>query len=120
MRLKSSIPNQTATCGLLGWRHTCSEGFNNHHLINKSRLRGNSKAKKFVEHTHPEVFLVRVCGFANRSRLADQPEARRKLLLHQIEVFGLDYIEGIWDLFKLAWEENGTEFPHDLTLKALI
>ncbi len=100
MRLRKStpnIPNNTAVCGLLGWRHSCSEGFNGHHLISKNRLRGNPKAKRYAEHTHPEVFITRVCGFANRTKLADQQVARAILLKGKIDLFGMDYVLPIWE-----------------------
>lgn len=133
MRLRNrrlSIPNNTAVCELLGWRHSCSEGFNNHHLINKSRLKGNPKAKRYAEKVHPDVFIVRVCGFSNRSRLVDGREGRAKLIMRQMDrledlslrvdrsvdwMSGEEYVRRAWDGFIRLFK--GT---HDLHIDSLL
>ena len=117
MRLKSLlVPDDTAICGLLGWRHRCSEGFNWHHLVNRTKLLGNSKARHFAEKTHPEIFLVRVCGFSNRSRLADEPEAQAILLQSKVEDFGIAYVSSVWTEFRELW----TDFPPEFELTEIL
>lgn len=102
-------------CRLAGWKHECAEGRQHHHLVNKSKLPNNYYVRKFVEKTHREVFLVPVCGFANRSRLADSKAAQAKLLQQQLDLFGEEYVRDVWDEFLDLLKE-----PDDLTIDAIL
>ena len=92
-------------CRLAGWRHTCDEGYQDHHMVSKGDLRGNPEARKFVEKKHPGVFLVPTCGFANRTRLADTKEGTAILFRNQRALFTPEYFDPIYEELRQMFKD---------------
>ena len=83
----------------------CGGGIQNHHLLSRSKLtrvlKRDRKAKKYVEETHAEIFICKVCAVHNAAtKIADSPAARRKLVKGKEEIFGLEYVRDVIDGFQ--------------------
>lgn len=74
-----------------------------HHVVNRSKLRGNDAARRFCERQHHEIFLAVACEIANVSRLADSDEAQAILLAGKIALFGEQYVREVWSEFEALW-----------------
>jgi hypothetical protein len=85
-----------------------------HHVINKSKLRGNPKAKHYCEKVHPEIMLVPMCALANVSRLADSKAGCAIVLRRLSNLWGEEYVRGVVD--GIPWS---TPQP-DLRYEALV
>jgi len=57
----------------------CSGGLEGHHILRRSLVWGNPKAKKHLDNP---ALIVPICKAHNQSRWADTHEGRRQLLLH--------------------------------------
>lgn len=96
----------------------CGGGMDNHHIVSRQLMRGCKEARKFVDKFEPaEVFFAPVCNYHNaQTKIADLPEARAFMLKQRIELFGLEYMEDVWEEFLGRFK---TRHP-DLRLSALI
>jgi hypothetical protein len=74
----------------------CSNVLHGHHILNKSKYRGNKAVAKYVK-KHSEVFIAQVCSTHNVERWADTPAAQRILLRKKSKLLGVDYVKQIWD-----------------------
>ena len=92
----------------------CSGRLNSHHIINKSRTRGNKAARKFID-AHPEIFFARVCAHHNQSRWADTKRCRRILVLHKTASQGLDAVDYHLAELRKLFKSNAD----DLTIRGL-
>ena len=84
-------------CPLQGYKVACAGRPHRHHIINKSKLRGNKAARDYVEKEHPDIFLIEICANHNVSRWADTREAAGILLACKVAEYGEDYVREIWD-----------------------
>lgn len=87
-----------------------------HHIINRSKVRGNKKARKYIDHRHLRAW---VCTVHNVGRDADSPEVRKYLLygrglLHG-EAYMRDLVNNIpWKVVhhELTWDGiMANDFP---------
>jgi len=75
-------------CELTGFLEMeCTRRMQRHHLVNKSRLRGNPEALAYCE-ANAWLFLSDVCSAHNGSRIADQTDARARLVRQKVEQYG--------------------------------
>jgi len=103
-------------CELTGFLEMeCTRRMQRHHLVNKSRLRGNPEALAYCE-ANAWLFLSDVCSAHNGSRIADQVDARARLIRQKVELYGEEKVreglEGLRALFRSSTE--------DLRLEALL
>jgi hypothetical protein len=100
-------------CALSGYRIACSGPLEGHHLLNKSKALGNEEVRAILV-ACPEEIMAAVCQGHNVGRYADQPEARRILLLQAVHRFGWARMKDFFD--SLPWK-----VPHpELTLEGLL
>jgi hypothetical protein len=79
-------------------------------------LRNAPVARKFVK-KNPQVFMADVCNYHNaQTKCADLPEARTLLLQNKVELYGMDYMVGMWN--DLA--ECFKQFPVEWALHRLL
>ena len=100
------------SCPLCGYKVVCAGRPHKHHMINKSKLRGNKAARHYVEVKHPDVFLVEICANHNVSRWADTREAASILLRYKVKLLGEDYVREIWD--GIPWKVPRPELRFDV------
>ncbi len=72
-----------------------------HHIISRQLMRGCKEARKFVDKFEPdEVFFATVCNYHNaQTKIADLPEARACMLYGRVELYGMEYMQEVWDEF---------------------
>ena len=99
------------TCPLKGYETFCAGNMQRHHIINKSKLKGNKKARHYVDVEYPHVFLVEICANHNVSRWADTDTAAGILLKHKVDLYGMDYVRSIWD--NIPWKVPRPESRFD-------
>ena len=102
------------TCELWGFVINCEGETQTHHIINKSQLRGNARALKYVE-AHP-VLLAQVCVAHNVGRLADTKQARALLLRKRVALYGESYMDAVLGGLRACFRGDRPE----LRLSALI
>lgn len=90
----------------------------NHHIISRQLMRGCKEARKFVDKFEPDsVFFAGVCNYHNaQTKVADLPEARAYMLQQRVELFGMEYMQEVWDEFLGKFK---TKHP-DLRLSVLV
>ena len=83
-----------------GWG-VCGGGMDRHHIISRQLMRGCKAARKFVDKFEPDtVFFADVCNYHNaQTKIADLPEARAYMLRQRVELFGMEYMQEVWDEF---------------------
>ena len=64
-------------CALAGYQITCSQNMHKHHIINRSKARGNSVVRQELD---CDELIADVCSKHNVSRIADTKECRSLLL----------------------------------------
>jgi len=84
-----------------------------HHILNKSKLRGNKSALRYVN-SHADVFLTPVCQAHNVGRLADSKAAQAILLGLKCEELGADYVREVWD--GIPWKVPQTDLSFEAVL----
>ena len=94
-----------------GWQ-TCGGPLHKHHIINKSKYRGNAKVKKYIN-KHPHIFYADVCAIHNVGRFADTKEAQRFLLMRRCDEWGLHNVMNAVD--RIPWKVK----PPELSFKGL-
>ena len=96
----------------------CGGGMDMHHIISRQLMRGCKEARKFVDRFEPElVFFAPVCNYHNaQTKVADLPGARAYLLRHRTEIYGMEYMQSVWDEFLGKFK---VEHP-DLRLSVLL
>lgn len=99
-------------CPLRGYKIECGGRNHYHHIINKSKLRGNKAARHYCEVEHPEIFLAEVCANHNVSRWADTREAAGMLVRMKAEQYGEEYVRHIWD--GVPWKAPRPELSFDV------
>ena len=99
------------TCPLKGYETFCAGSMQRHHIINKSKLKGNKKARHYVDVEYPHIFLVEICENHNVSRWADTREAAGILIAHKAMLYGEDTVRGIWD--GVPWKVPRPELRFD-------
>ena len=62
----------------------CAGPIEHHHIINRSKTRGNKKARKYLD-----KFVAPVCHYHNVSRIADTKRAQ-KILIRKLEQTGVN------------------------------
>ena len=98
-------------CALAGYQIACSNDMHKHHIINRSKARGNKVVRKELDCNE---LIADVCSKHNVSRIADTKECRSMLLRQKIDEFGYDRIEK--KVNGLSWKVQ----PHELTLDAML
>jgi hypothetical protein len=88
----------------------CSNVLHNHHILNKSKYRGNKAVAKYVK-KYPEIFIAQVCSTHNVERWADTPAAQRILLRKKSKLLGVDYVKDIWN--GAPWKVWHEELSYD-------
>jgi hypothetical protein len=103
-------------CELAGFMIQCGGPMQRHHIINKSRLRGNARALRVVNEFWPEMFLADVCQNHNVSRWADAKQARAMLFQRRVDLYGAGTVRHALNLLGKTFKS----MPADLTLEALL
>ena len=96
----------------------CGGGLDMHHIISRQLMRGCKEARKFVDKYEPHsVFFAEVCNYHNaQTKIADLPEARAFMLQKRVDLFGMEYMQEVWDEFLGKFK---AEHP-DLRLSVLL
>ena len=98
-------------CALAGYQITCSEDMHKHHIINRSKARGNKVVRRELD---CDELTADVCAKHNVSRIADTKECRSIMLWQKIDKFGYARMEK--KVNGLSWKVQ----PHELTLDAML
>ncbi len=99
-------------CALAGHKIKCGGGNQIHHIINRSKARGNKVVRKELD---CDELTAWVCAAHNAwSKLADTKESRSIMLWQKIDEFGYDVMEK--KVNNLSWKVQ----PHELTLDAML
>ena len=106
------------SCPLEGYGTFCAGGIHHHHIINRSKLRGNKAARNYCEMQYPEIFLVQICANHNVSRWADTREAAGILIAHKVMLYGEDNVRKIWD--GVPWKVPRPELRFDVLYDAAV
>ena len=92
-------------CFLNGFPHDCGgPKLDKHHLINRSKLRGNPEARKLVEGKWSHLFIQDVCANVNRNRIADTKAAQAFMFSKLVDVWGWDYVSSALDEVRAAFK----------------
>jgi hypothetical protein len=85
-------------CALEGWYDVpCGQSFHQHHLISRHKVRGNKKARAYIE-SMPHIFKEWICNVHNCDKWADTRKARAYLFQQKIDMLksdGIKHAEGI-------------------------
>ena len=92
----------------------CSGRLHRHHVINRSRTRGNKAARKFVD-DNGWLFWADVCEYHNVGRYADTKQARRAFMIMRVVEHGKKVDATLAELRKLFKSDAS-----DLTIEGLI
>ena len=85
-----------------------------HHVLNKSKLAGNKKAKALVEKKYKKYFMRWVCAKHNRDRYADTGYARAFL----IRQWGREIMEPILEEIRSCYKDGYPELSYDALVEA--
>jgi hypothetical protein len=100
-------------CALVGYKVTCAGPLTGQHILNKSKARGNEEVRAILA-ACPEEVMATICTRHNVDRWADQPDARRILLLQNVYRFG-------WHRMKKFFDDLPWKVPqHDLTIEGML
>jgi hypothetical protein len=100
-------------CALEGFRIQCYGRLERHHIINKTKARGNAEVRAILATCPPEV-MAWVCEAHNVGRWADSHEAQRILILQKVFEFGYGHMRHFWNA--LPWKVSG----QDTKLEAML
>lgn len=93
-----------------GWGPCIGGEPQNHHILPRSLLRNNKKAKKMVEKTYADILMAKVCAAHNagdgNQRCADTPGARACLIQKRVDEHGEDVIRTILDDVRLTYKSH--------------
>ena len=100
----------------MGFRISCGDKMDRHHLIDKSKLRGCKAAQKFVKANEP-FFIVSICNVHNaQTKLADVKEAQAYLWAEHVKTWGREYCEDMLEQLRACYKVP----PPELRLEALL
>jgi len=93
----------------------CSGRIHRHHIVNRSRTRGNAAARKFVD-ANGWLFWADVCEAHNVGRMADTRGARAHFLSNRIVRYGRAPVETCLADLRNLFRSDAS----DLTIEGLI
>ena len=93
----------------------CSGRIHRHHIINRSRTRGNKAARKFVD-DNGWLFWADVCEAHNVGRISDGKAARGYFIAQRIIRHGGTKVDATLAEFRKLFKSDAS----DLTIEGLI
>jgi len=93
----------------------CSGRIHRHHIVNRSRTRGNKAARKFVD-DNGWLFWADICEGHNVGRTADTKQAKRYLLSRRVDRYGIMTVGRTLAEFRKLFKSDAS----DLTIEGLI
>jgi len=102
-------------CALSGFKIRCVGDLQGHHIINKSKTRGNKEGRDILVACPLEI-MAKVCYGHNVGRLSDTPAACKILLLQKIYEFGWFHMADWFKVFLATFKR----YPTELELERLL
>ena len=93
----------------------CSGRIHRHHIINRSRTRGNKAARKFVD-DNGWLFWADVCEAHNVGRVADGRAQRAHFIKQRIFIYGHAEVDAALANLRRCFKSDAS----DLTIEGLI
>jgi len=92
------------------WADCCGNEPQNHHILPRSLLRNNKKARDLVAKTYGDILMAKICPAHNagdgNQRCADAPGARACLIQKRVDEHGEDVIRAILDDVRLTFKSH--------------